>query len=95
MFWNTIEEWIKGLAYAAEPQRLLIVAEDQVVFEGQREAHILLCVNGVWACDCASYWPSCMLPGGGWCRHTVAVKCILAVLRSGLRLPVRHAATVH
>jgi hypothetical protein len=95
MFWDTIEERIKGFAYATEPQRLLLVAEDQAIFEGGHESHILLCVDGTWTCDCKAYAASCRLPGGDWCRHTVALERILAALAAGVHLPVRRAVVVH
>jgi hypothetical protein len=93
MFWEAILELIRGFIYAVDPQRLILAAEDQVVFEGQREKHILLCAANSWVCDCETYEVSCSAPADGWCRHTIAVKCILAVLQAGIRLPVHYAAT--
>ncbi len=92
MFSQTISELIKGFVYAIEPQRLILVAENQVIFEGQREKHILLCIANSWECDCETYEVSCSAPVNGWCRHTIAVKFILAILQAGVRLPVHYIA---
>ena len=95
MFWDAIEERIKGLTYATEPHRLLLVAENQVIFEGRQEKHILLYVDGSWTCDCRAYWALCVLPGGGWCRHSIAAERILDALADGACLPVRRAVVAH
>jgi hypothetical protein len=91
MYWDTIEERIKGFAYAKEPQRLYLVTANQAIFEGRHEMHILLYVNGVWTCDCAAYESLKALPGDSWCRHTIAVERILEALEAGVCLPVRRA----
>jgi hypothetical protein len=93
---DMIGEWIKGLVYAIEPQRLFFVTEDWLGFDGRHDAHSLRRADdtGTWGCSCFYYWGSRTLPGGPWCRHTIALRCILAFLRLGIRLPVRRAAGV-
>ena len=95
MYRDTTRERIKSFAYVTQPQRLIVVAENRAIFEGRHEAHTLRYVDGRWTCTCVTYWDYRTLPGGGWCRHTVAVKYILAVMRRGFSLPVRHAAVMH
>lgn len=79
MYWNAYDERIKGFTYAEEPHRLRIITPNLMVFDGRHSLHFLLFVEGRgWACDCEAYWRNCVLPYGGWCRHTIAAERILA-----------------
>ena len=77
MYWDKVDERIKGFAYAAEPKRLLSVATNEAILKGEHERHILLRTNGTWACDCSVYQTHSVLSEGGWCRHTIATERIL------------------
>jgi hypothetical protein len=78
MIWYLAEEHIKGLAYAQEPHRLRQIAPTQFTLEGHHSRHCLTLTDVGLVCDdCAVYWSTCILPYGGWCRHTIAAEQIL------------------
>ncbi|HIE37811.1 MAG TPA: hypothetical protein EYH30_09285 [Anaerolineales bacterium] len=88
MTWYLDRERIKGLAYAREPHRLQRVAPTRFIFEGHHSRHRLTLAGVGLVCkDCAVYWSTCILPYGGWCRHTIAAERILVANIVEVRLP--------
>ncbi len=88
MYWDIIEERIKGFDYAKEPQRLCLNVANQATFEGRHKIHILSHVNDVWTCKCFAYQSLKVLPGNSWCRHTIAVERILNALEASACPPM-------
>lgn len=80
MLWDQVEERIKGLAYAAQSERLLILGHGYLVFRGHHRDHLLTPTTDGWTCDCETFWR--FLPLGGWCRHILAAEHILTALDS-------------
>lgn len=87
MYWDAYDERIKGFVYAEQPHRLRQIAPDLFVFEGRHSWHLLRFDNSRWVCYCDAYWRHCVLPYGGWCRHTVAAERILATYIADVHLP--------
>ncbi len=87
MLWDQIEERIKGFEYAAQPGRITILGNGDIMFDGKHRPHLITWTRRGWCCDCDTYWR--FLPLGGWCRHIIAVERILTAVDEGTALVCR------
>jgi hypothetical protein len=78
MYWDMIDERIKGFTYAHQSERLISLKHREVIFAGKEHLHTLVNIEGTWHCDCAAYAESYKTSKKPWCRHTIALERILA-----------------
>jgi hypothetical protein len=55
MFYDLIEERIKGFTYAYEPQRVILFDQNRATFRGGNGVHMLKLRSGERTCDCARW----------------------------------------
>lgn len=55
MFFDAIEQYIKGKAYAQEPWRLVRVDAEHALFQGNHNIHLLTKTCQGWGCNCDAY----------------------------------------
>ena len=84
MWWDQVEERIKGWEYATQPERLAIQGNGALLFRGNHRIHTLTPCETGWTCDCET--SRRFLCVGGWCRHTLAAARILTALDAGTAL---------
>jgi hypothetical protein len=66
-------EYLKAKCFSEEPFRFTLVDRDTFVWKGSSCAHLLVCVEGTWHCDCA-YGGQSHLP----CGHLRALEQLLS-----------------
>lgn len=73
-----IDERIKGFEYARESERVTVIDEQQIWFNGRHAIHMLVQIDSEWTCDCAKF--ALMARPGlvPFCAHIIAVERVLA-----------------